>query len=132
MRVRQVKCIRSGALVCVFLVVAGCAPAFEEVKRVGSQDRLVDAVVFNRLTDATVATPTEIYVLPAGSGPSGDSVWRADKVVGLAVTWTSTSTLQIEAKEARVFVKRDLAEVDIGGGSDKRKVTVSYRVERSL
>lgn len=126
------KRIWSGLLACVFLVAAGCGPAFEEVQRIVSQDRLVDAVVFNRLTDATVATPTEIFVLPAGGGPSGDSVWRADKVVGLVVTWTSASTLQIEAKEARVFVKRDLVEVAIGGGAEKRRVAVSYRVERSL
>src|SRR5947207_10402997 len=110
MRVRQMKGLWAGLLVCASVVVTGCAPALEEVQRVRSQDGLIDAAVFVRQTDATVPTPTEIYVLPAGSEPRGDPVWRADKVIGIRVSWTSTSALKIEAGKARVFLQRDLTE----------------------
>ena len=126
------KRIWFGILTWVLVVVAGCAPAFEEVQRLGSQDKALDAVVFKRQTNATVATPTEIYVLPAGGGPSGEPVWRADMVVGLVVSWTSADSVQIEAKEARVFLKRDLALVAVKSSSSNRRVTVIYRIDKSL
>jgi hypothetical protein len=129
--VQAVKSIGQQLLLCI-LLLTGCAPTVEEVSRVGTQDRLVDAVVCIRQTDATVSTPTEIYLLPAGEKPSGDPVFRADKVVGLVATWTSNNSLQIEAKEARVFVKRDVAEIAINGLPEKRRITVAYKIERSL
>jgi hypothetical protein len=114
------------------LLFSGCAPSLEEVSRVRSPDGLLDAAIFVRQTDATVPTPTEIYMLPAGALPSGDPIWRADKVAGLKIGWTSAGSLQLQAVEARVFLQRDLIEVAPAGGADKRKVTIVYRVERSL
>jgi hypothetical protein len=114
------------------LLLTGCAPSLEEVSRVRSPDGLLDAAIFVRQTGATVPTPTEIYVLTAGGIPSGDPVWRADKVVGLKVDWTSVSSLRMQAVEARVFLRHDLIEVAPAGSSDKRKVAIVYRVKRSL
>ena len=122
----------SGLLAFAALLLSGCTPSLEEVSRVRSPDGLLDAAIFVRQTDATVPTPTEIYVLPAGGAPSGDPVWRADKVSGMKVSWTSASTVQMEATAARVFLSRDSAEVVPAGGSDKRRVAVAYRIERSL
>lgn len=115
----------------VALVATACSPTLEELHRVRTDDGLVDAVTFARQTDATVPTPTEIYVLPAGNGPSGEAIWRADKVRGLVLSWTSDSTLVIQAEEARVFLERDLAEVSLNGGVS-RKVAVSYRIGQKL
>jgi len=103
----------------------------EELSRQRTNDGLVEAATFARQTDATVPTPTEIYVLPAGSGPSGEAVWRADKVRGLMLSWSSDSTLSVQAEEARVFLERDHVEVSINGGP-LRKVEVKYRIEKKL
>lgn len=113
------------------VVAVACSPTLEELHRVHTDDGLVDAVTVARQTDATVPTPTEIYVLPAANGPSGEAIWRADKVRGLVVNWTSGSTLVIQAEEARVFLERDSAEVPLNGGGS-RKVAVSYRIGQKL
>jgi hypothetical protein len=115
----------------VALVATACSPTLEELDRVHTDDGLVDAVTFARQTDATVPTPTEIYLLPAGNGPSGEAIWRADKVRGLVVNWTSGNTLVIQAEEARVFLEHASAEVSLSGGGS-RKVAVSYRIGQKL
>lgn len=113
------------------LLLTACSPKLEELSRQRTNDGLVEAATFARQTDATVPTPTEIYVLPAGSGPSGEAVWRADKVRGLVLSWPSDSTLSVQAEEARGFLERDHVEVSINGGP-LRKVEVKYRIEKKL
>ncbi len=112
--------------------MVGCTPTLEEVNRVRSPDGLLDVATVIRQTDATVAMPTEIYVLPAGGTPSGDPVWRADKVSGMKISWKSAVSLKLEAAEARVFLKSDSVEVVPMGGGGKRKVTIVYQIERDL
>jgi hypothetical protein len=130
-----VQQLRVAALVpAVFLaiLVAGCAPAIKEVRRVSSPDGLLEAVIAVRQTDATVPTPTEVYLLQSKSAPSGEPVWRADNVSGLELAWVEGRSLQIRASEARVFLKRDGIDVAMSGGQGKLQVTIVYKVERSL
>lgn len=125
MKAKWLSCLVFSAL-----LMTGCTPSLEEVNRVRSPDGLFDAATFIRQTDATVAMPTEIYVVPAGGTPSGDPIWRADKVSGMKISWMLANSLRVEAAEARVFLSRDLVEVAPIGSADKRKVTVVYHIER--
>lgn len=101
----------------ISLPVVACTPkAVEEVERVSSPNGLVDAVSAERLTDATVATPTEVYLVASGQS-IGLPVFSADKVEGLRVTWDGDSQLIIRANVARVFIHSPKAVVRLLHGN---------------
>ena len=123
--------MRAGTICLAAFLLAACAPKLEELSRRSTNDGLVEVVAYARQTDATVPTPTEIYVLPAGGSPSDDAVWRADNIRGLALSWSADNVLWVQADEARVFLERDHVEVRIKGGP-VRSVEVRYRIEKRL
>ena len=110
----------------------GCTPQLEIVKRIESRANSLEIVVANRLTGATAATPTEIYILDRGEYPIGEPVWRADKVIGLKISWLDANTVIVEADEAREFLKNFEAVIPRNGKSEHLKVAVKYRIARSI
>jgi hypothetical protein len=82
---------------------ASSTPAAHELTRVTSPDSLVDAVLLERLTGATVSTPYEIYVVPKGSTPKGDPLFRCDHAQGVSLRWMAQKILSIQYSKARIF-----------------------------
>lgn len=103
----------------VSLLAVACAPKTMEVTRVPSPNGSVDAVSAVRETDATVATPTEIYLAGRGQSIEGSPVFRADKVVGLSLTWDGDAQLVIHAEVARVFLYSHQTRVEVSGAGRK-------------
>ena len=81
----------------------GCSPVLVEKQRIESPDRKVDAVVVEKQTDATVSTPTEIFLVPRGSKPSGEPQLRGDRLEGLTVSWATPRLLVIKFTRGRIF-----------------------------
>ncbi|CCF97648.1 exported hypothetical protein [Ralstonia solanacearum K60] len=120
MQVPIMKMMLNIAIAIVVSLLAGaCTPKITEVARVPSPNGLVDAVSAARETDATVATPTEIYLAGRGQSIEGAPVFRADKVVGLRLTWDGDAQLVIYADVARVFLYSPQAEVEVSGAGKK-------------
>ena len=92
-------------LATAFSFLVACAPAkLEEIQRSTCANGGIDAVVATKETDATVGTPTEVYVVPEKEGPAGDPVLRVDKAKGLRVIWGENDNLVVYADSARVFL----------------------------
>ncbi len=86
----------------------------------------MDAVVAEVATDATVGTPTEIYLVPSGGKIAGQPVFRADKVAVLRAIWENDHQLLIKANSARVF--RQTPSVTSG----KTSIVVRYEIEDEI
>lgn len=85
-------------------ILVGCAPTVRETGRVTSPDGRHDAVLAIKETDATVATPTVVYVVPQGRQKlPRKPVFLADHVENAELTWDSAKVLRIRAKRARIF-----------------------------
>ena len=95
--------------------VFACSDEIMEKQRIPNKTGTIDAILAIRETGATVATPTEIYVVRNGEKPKGNPIFRADNVEGLVVTWSSESTLIIQAEKARVFLQTTNLTVDVPG-----------------
>ena len=99
-------------------LIASCSPLpigqpkLTEQQRSANPSGKYEAVVAIRETGATVATPTEIYILKAGSKPKGDPALRADHVTGLDVRWTSARSVVLHADAARIFLSTNHVSVD--------------------
>lgn len=95
------------------------------MQRISNASGSVDAVIAIKETGATVATPTEIYVVPKGEKVKGDPIFRADNVEGLSLIWNGESKLIIRAEKARVFLQSKTLKVDVPG---KQSQTVSMQL----
>ena len=58
-------------------------PFVETQRRRRAPQSTLDAVIGERQTDATVATPTEVFVVKAGEAVAGEPIFRADHVSDL-------------------------------------------------
>lgn len=108
------------------LPVLGCSPKRTEIGRVTNPTRSLDAVLVLRETGATVATPTEIFLTSVGGRPTGDPIFRADKVEGLRAEWMAADVLRISAQAARTFVEQ--AEFPIHVGGRKQLIHIQYQI----
>ncbi len=114
-------------LICLY----GCGPmpVDEKLRRTDPSGRF-DAVVVERGTDATVATPTQVFIAPKGQvippNIKSKPVLTADHVEKAEVIWPSSGRLQIELKGGRVFRHSSLDEatgviVEVSVDGVKRK-----------
>lgn len=86
-------------------VLNGCVePAAEEVERVTSPDKTVDAVLVLKKVGATVSTPFEVYIVPRGGKPEGEPSMRADKVEEIKLIWKEPKFLEIHYLKGRIFL----------------------------
>lgn len=91
-------------LVCLL----GCGPmSVDEKSRSTDPGGKLDAIVVERGSDATAATPTQVFIAPKGQTipPETKSkpVLTADHVEKATVAWASPGRLQIELKGGRIF-----------------------------
>lgn len=107
--------------------LTACSNQITELQRVTNASKSLDAVVAVKETDATVATPTEIFVVPSGQNAKDNPVFRADNIEGLVVSWENDSNLIIRAKKARVFLDRETVVIDIPG-SGKEAISVNLQI----
>ena len=85
--------------------LASCSwPTASEISRVSNPTATIDAVIAELNTNATVATPSEIYLVLKGEKIHGDAIFRADRVEDMKLKWTDTNTLIIQAETARIFL----------------------------
>ena len=98
------------------LLLAGCTPSppaqqppwGDEVSRVSSPDRSVDAVLYEEDGGATVSFSYSTYVVPVGGSPAkADCVaglyaaGRSERAYGVNLKWQGDDTLRIEFLKAR-------------------------------
>ena len=81
------------AMLCMML---GCSPREVEVARISSSDHLVDAVLIERETDATVSTPYLVYLVPTGEKKLETPILLGDHFDNLKLVWKGPRMLEIE------------------------------------
>jgi hypothetical protein len=83
----------------------GCnSPEGREIERQVSPDKVLDAVLVERQTNATVSTPTELFLVPSGKDWNGQApTLRGNEFEGLRVIWKRPHFLEIHYKKGRVF-----------------------------
>jgi hypothetical protein len=99
-----------------------------EEGRFASPDGILEAVLVTRATDATVATPTEIYLVSAGSKVVGEPPFRADHVLDISVSWRDKTSVVVQAKEARPF-RQEISQ-DVVSKEGTRTTKLEYRIEK--
>lgn len=96
-----------GAIAIVWLVCitsCGSQPERREMQRVTSPDKRVDAVLVQRGTGATTATPMELYLVSSGLDWRKESpLLRGDKFDGFKIIWKHSRFLEIHYKKGRIF-----------------------------
>lgn len=116
MRERSTRWSRAAWGLLIALVGCGSMPVYEQSRSTDPSGRL-DAIVVERGTDATVATPTQVFIASRGQTITPDTPLKpvviADRVRKASVTWISNGRLRVELQGGRVFRHRG---VDQPGG----------------
>jgi hypothetical protein len=95
---------RSIALLSFVTILTACGkPPVREIARIQSPDAVVDAVLAERAVGATVATPSEVYIVPHGGKLKGEPLLRADSMRDLKLSWKQTRFLEMHYSKGRVF-----------------------------
>ena len=93
-------------LLLVSLYGCGPMPVDEKLRRTDPSGKL-DAIVVERGSDATVATPTQVFIAPKSQAIPPDTkskpVVTADHVEKAEVTWQSAGRVQIDLKGGRIY-----------------------------
>jgi hypothetical protein len=91
----------------------GCrAPAAREVERSVSPDGKIEAVLLERLTDATVSTPFELYMIPRGGTPKDEYiVLRIDRSSAPHIQWLQANEIAVRCDGARIWDFRNFATI---------------------
>ena len=91
----------------------GCrGPAAREVVRSVSPDGKIEAVLLERLTDATVSTPFELYMVPRGQTPKDQYlVLRIDRSSAPHIQWLQTNEIAVRCDGARIWHFQNFATV---------------------
>jgi hypothetical protein len=86
-------------------MLLGCSPPeSQEIGRYVSPDKLVDAVLVELKTGPTVATPTKLFLVPAGKDWSADPpILLGDYFEELRIVWQRPNLLEIHYKKGRIF-----------------------------
>lgn len=103
----------------------------KELQRVTNPTGLVDAVLCERETNATVATPTEVYLVKKGTMVLGAPIFRADRVEGVTINWLSNCHLKISAKQARRFFSTTTSSIEVANGS-RFQGKIEFSIEKEL
>lgn len=106
--------------------LVACTVETNEISRLPNPAKEIDAVVALRETGATVATPTEIYIVKLLSKIESDPVFRADKIEGLKISWEGNEVVVVHADKARVFLRKPMKDVYIAG--EYRRVRINYEI----
>ena len=115
----------------VTLSLFSCSSNIKEVSRVVNESSAIDAVIANRETDATVATPTEIYITQKDGRAKGEPVFRADNVEGLKLEWRGSEDLKVHAEKARVFLQSTSVKVD-SASKKSHIIHIQFDIKNSI
>jgi hypothetical protein len=124
------------SLVCVF----GCSPdpivpfqwVYKEVKRIGSPDLKVEAVIMTGDAGAVTSEETYIFIVPTGKTlktntvDQSEAVFMRDHLKGFNVSWRQDNLLAIKYDLARIDRFRNHFDVY---GSSKYTYPVEIRLE---
>ena len=79
----------------------------DEKVRLADPSGKLDAIVVERGTDATVASPTQVFIEPKGQvirpDTKSEPVLIADHVEKTEVTWVTSGRVRINIKGGRIF-----------------------------
>lgn len=101
-------------ILCIVFLLCGCFSSTSiEINRVSNSLNTIDAVIAEKETGATVATPTEIYLIAHGEKIHGKPVFLSDHTKYISLEWQDESTLIIHAATARVFIEESSKEITI-------------------
>ena len=131
MQIMRVSYFVGYILGCFLLLIACTPPSATEIFRISNAKGNVDAVMVELNTDATVATPTEIYLIPKDDAISGKAVLRADKVENMKLIWTEPDILTIRATDARIFVYPKSFSVKLKN-SEVRNISIKLDVQNLI
>lgn len=95
------QCAVASAVLLMALVA--CTGKSSEVGRFKSPDGVVEAVIVERASDATVATPIEVYLVPIGTPVSGEPLLTGDRFENLFLTWREPRLLELRYTKGRVY-----------------------------
>lgn len=73
-----------------------------------------------------MATPTVVYVRPAGAAAKGEPIFDADKVEGLKVEWLAANVLRVSAQSARSFVEKTAYAASVDGRP--QSIRIKYEI----
>jgi len=85
------------------MALVACTGKSSEVGRFKSPDGVVEAVIVERASDATVATPIEVYLVPIGTPVSGEPLLTGDRFENLFLTWREPRLLELRYTKGRVY-----------------------------
>jgi hypothetical protein len=105
--------------ICAVVLFFCSPPTRSEITRVSNSKGTIAAVIAEVETGATVATPTEIYLVSRGENISGDAVFRADKVENLKLVWLEPDVLIVQASEARIFLAEKSKSIKLKNGENQ-------------
>jgi hypothetical protein len=89
-------------------------PIGRELSRSTSPDRTFDAVITEVVTDATVSTPFNVFIVLQGKSPAdGDYVLKVDKTSQPSVEWTSPSSITLRCEGGRVWQFQNFGSVKV-------------------
>lgn len=91
------------AIVTATLVMCACRGELSERARVTSPDGKLQAIVAERSSGATVATPVELYVVPSNGTLSGEPLLVGDRFANLRPVWKGPNFLEVQYDKGRVF-----------------------------
>lgn len=109
-------------------LMAPCPPPCRELSRVSNPWLPVDAVIAERLSGATVATPTLVFVVSKGEPIPDNGAFLCDHARGVNVAWTAANRLEVSAESARVFQEDKIYRAPLAH-SRSAVGSVVYRIE---
>ncbi len=112
-----------GSARCTDAIFGSSPRVYRELERAHSPDGRWDAILTERESHATVATPTEVFLVSKGAPIAGEPVWLADHAEGAKFNWLDNATLDISATQARTF--RWLPRVRLGAQHINVHLTVA-------
>jgi hypothetical protein len=96
--------IRFAAMVAIIPGLSSCANRDIVRVRRPSPDGKVEALLVERETGATVATPMLLYIVKAGdTAPTGEPVLLGDNFEDLSIKWVEAKLLSVTYRKGRIF-----------------------------
>jgi hypothetical protein len=115
----------------IFLGTNGCREGNlcvdEEVGRKRLTGSIIEAVIVKRNCGATADNSFQVFIIPAGESDLGESIFLADQVENISISWESKKNLIISYDKARIFQFRNFWQ---SSEVDNFQTTISI-VERS-
>jgi len=97
----------------------------DEIARVSSPDNVLDAVLIQGRTGATVATPSYGYIVRKGEWPrKNDRVLVADHFGFESFKWKDLNLLEIRYSEGRIFQFKNFWRLKNDGSPSDRAVEI--------